>query len=447
MKESFRERAARDRGRPVRARRRSGRRPGSAARANPRRARGWSTSGGAARRCCERAREAPPQPGRRCRGTAGEPEATAPAGADLRDPARDLRELPGAARGDRERSTISIALLPLVLPRIFRGWAWRWWRCWRSRRCWGCSSPGARPGGWPRCATPPGASARAISPCGSRRAAPTSWTIWGAPSIAWSPSSARRARGSSYMQKVSAWQEVARRLAHEIKNPLTPIQLAVQELALEVPRRRSRLPAAAGDRAGDPERGGRRDPPAGRRLLGLRQAPQGRAGARRSRPGGRGLRARAPRVAGGADASSAAGAGRRALRPDADPPRARQPGRERRPGRRGARAEPGGADRRRGRDDGAAPRSSSTTTAPAWPPTRASGSSTPTSRPRSTAPGWGWPSSARSCSTTAATCASPTAPSPLGGARFVVTLPAAARAGAATVRPASVTPGVRRAAP
>jgi two-component system nitrogen regulation sensor histidine kinase NtrY len=34
-----------------------------------------------------------------------------------------------------------------------------------------------------------------------------------------------------YLQKVSAWQEVARRLAHEIKNPLTPIQLSVQELA------------------------------------------------------------------------------------------------------------------------------------------------------------------------------------------------------------------------
>jgi two-component system nitrogen regulation sensor histidine kinase NtrY len=33
-----------------------------------------------------------------------------------------------------------------------------------------------------------------------------------------------------YLQKVSAWQEVARRLAHEIKNPLTPIQLAVQQL-------------------------------------------------------------------------------------------------------------------------------------------------------------------------------------------------------------------------
>ncbi|MHB8481773.1 MAG: sensor histidine kinase [Nitrospiria bacterium] len=31
-------------------------------------------------------------------------------------------------------------------------------------------------------------------------------------------------------QKVAAWQEVARRLAHEIKNPLTPIQLASQRL-------------------------------------------------------------------------------------------------------------------------------------------------------------------------------------------------------------------------
>ncbi len=33
-----------------------------------------------------------------------------------------------------------------------------------------------------------------------------------------------------YLQKISAWQEMARRLAHEIKNPLTPIQLASQQL-------------------------------------------------------------------------------------------------------------------------------------------------------------------------------------------------------------------------
>jgi two-component system, NtrC family, nitrogen regulation sensor histidine kinase NtrY len=33
-----------------------------------------------------------------------------------------------------------------------------------------------------------------------------------------------------YLQRISAWQEMARRLAHEIKNPLTPIQLGVQEI-------------------------------------------------------------------------------------------------------------------------------------------------------------------------------------------------------------------------
>jgi len=33
-----------------------------------------------------------------------------------------------------------------------------------------------------------------------------------------------------YLEKISGWQDVARRLAHEIKNPLTPIQLAFQQL-------------------------------------------------------------------------------------------------------------------------------------------------------------------------------------------------------------------------
>ena len=33
-----------------------------------------------------------------------------------------------------------------------------------------------------------------------------------------------------YLQRIGAWQDMARRLAHEIKNPLTPIQLAVQEI-------------------------------------------------------------------------------------------------------------------------------------------------------------------------------------------------------------------------
>ncbi|MDD9933924.1 MAG: ATP-binding protein [Myxococcales bacterium] len=41
----------------------------------------------------------------------------------------------------------------------------------------------------------------------------------------------RESRGRiEYLQRIGAWQEFARRLAHEIKNPLTPIQLAIQEL-------------------------------------------------------------------------------------------------------------------------------------------------------------------------------------------------------------------------
>ncbi len=35
----------------------------------------------------------------------------------------------------------------------------------------------------------------------------------------------------AYLSRVSAWQGIARRLAHEIKNPLTPIQLAIQQVA------------------------------------------------------------------------------------------------------------------------------------------------------------------------------------------------------------------------
>ncbi|HJZ84628.1 MAG TPA: ATP-binding protein [Polyangia bacterium] len=39
----------------------------------------------------------------------------------------------------------------------------------------------------------------------------------------------------AYLERIGAWQEVARRLAHEIKNPLTPIQLAVQQLHNKYP--------------------------------------------------------------------------------------------------------------------------------------------------------------------------------------------------------------------
>ena len=48
-------------------------------------------------------------------------------------------------------------------------------------------------------------------------------------------------------QKTEAWQEVARRIAHEIKNPLTPIQLSAQRLSRFLEKRDSFEPGASGD--------------------------------------------------------------------------------------------------------------------------------------------------------------------------------------------------------
>jgi len=48
-------------------------------------------------------------------------------------------------------------------------------------------------------------------------------------------------------QKSAAWQEVARRIAHEIKNPLTPIQLSSQRLSRFLERRDSREAATLRD--------------------------------------------------------------------------------------------------------------------------------------------------------------------------------------------------------
>jgi two-component system, NtrC family, nitrogen regulation sensor histidine kinase NtrY len=48
-------------------------------------------------------------------------------------------------------------------------------------------------------------------------------------------------------QKAAAWQEVARRIAHEIKNPLTPIQLSSQRLSRFLDRRDSSDASASSD--------------------------------------------------------------------------------------------------------------------------------------------------------------------------------------------------------
>ena len=48
-------------------------------------------------------------------------------------------------------------------------------------------------------------------------------------------------------QKTEAWQEVARRIAHEIKNPLTPIQLSAQRLSRFLEKRDTSEPGAPAD--------------------------------------------------------------------------------------------------------------------------------------------------------------------------------------------------------
>ncbi len=48
-------------------------------------------------------------------------------------------------------------------------------------------------------------------------------------------------------QKLAAWQEVAQRIAHEIKNPLTPIQISAERLGRFLVRNRADSPAAVRD--------------------------------------------------------------------------------------------------------------------------------------------------------------------------------------------------------
>ena len=91
-----------------------------------------------------------------------EPRRAARPGADLRDPARDLRQLPGAARGDGTGARSRSRCCRWCLPRIFHGLGSRWWRCCSIA---GGAGPLRRPArhrpGRHAAATPPAASARA----------------------------------------------------------------------------------------------------------------------------------------------------------------------------------------------------------------------------------------------------------------------------------------------
>ena len=86
-------------------------------------------------------------------------------------------------------------------------------------------------------------------------------------------------------QRVAAWRDVARRLAHEIKNPLTPIQLSAERM-----RRQFSDGAGAGARArrrvhGDDRQRGRVAEGAGRRVRAVRADAGAARGADRSERG------------------------------------------------------------------------------------------------------------------------------------------------------------------
>ena len=339
---------------------------GPAARAHPRGRARRRRVGGAARDRRARARGAA-QPGRAARARRpGAPRMLELTFGISREIYANFLALREAMEQEHDLDRAAAAGPAAHLPRAGRS---RWWSCSCSRRCSACSSRGAPPGGWPRCATAArrvgeGDLTVRVAPRGKRRAGRAGARV---------RSHGRRARRGALAPRIPAegvgLAGGGAAAGARDQEPAHADPARGAGAGLEVPRRRSGLPAPAGDRAGDPERGDRRDPPAGRRLLGVRQAPQGRAGAGRSRPGRRGLRARAPRVAAGAAASSAPAAPvRRAVRPHADPARARQPGRERRAGGRGRRARARGArsPSRRDAERGASPRSS-TTTAPASP--------------------------------------------------------------------------------
>jgi signal transduction histidine kinase len=72
-------------------------------------------------------------------------------------------------------------------------------------------------------------------------------------------------------QRSAAWGEVARRLAHEIKNPLTPIQLSAERLQMKLADKLANGDAdIAQSRHADHHQSGAVDEAHGRRLPRLR---------------------------------------------------------------------------------------------------------------------------------------------------------------------------------
>ena len=147
-------------------------------------------------------------------------------------------------------------------------------RCSRSCSARASGSPSSRSSS---CAT----TASAPSTCGSRASRREARTRASSSRSTTSPTSSRA-------QRTSAWADVARRIAHEIKNPLTPIQLSAERIRRKygkviTTRPRGLRPVHDDDRAP-----GRRHQAHGRRVLVLRPHAEAddRAARTSSRPSG-----------------------------------------------------------------------------------------------------------------------------------------------------------------
>ena len=133
-------------------------------------------------------------------------------------------------------------------------------------------------------------------------------------------------------QKVAAWREVARRLAHEIKNPLTPIQLCAERLRRHFSQRAGADARARRRVHDDDRRRSRIAEGAGRRVLAVRAHAGAAGGADRParaarRRAGAVSRAASPTCEFGTHFADVAAEG--VGRPGADPPRDHQPRRQR----------------------------------------------------------------------------------------------------------------------
>ena len=141
------------------------------------------------------------------------------------------------------------------------------WCCWCTWRTASAAPSSNSPRGsrslpraiWTR-AWRPAATTKSAAPCG--------------PSTTWPSACSSSTERLVYLTQLASWQTLARKMAHEVKNSLTPIRLTVEEMLARYGDARPRLHGA-----GRADRGGRSGEPGAPRprLLAIRRRASGAA--------------------------------------------------------------------------------------------------------------------------------------------------------------------------